>query len=278
MPIKTSIFIATSLDGFIARKDGSLDWLDRINKTVPAGVDGGFADFLASVNALVMGRNTFEQVLSFNHWPYGQKPVIVLANKPLEIPTDLKTTVSISHESPSALLLRLEHMGIKHVYVDGGLTIQSFIKEGLINEMTITLAPVALGEGKPLFGALATDIGLEHISTKSFHGFVQIKYRINQTHFNITPELAHKLITAQFPELAHLPIRSVEKQGHDNRTYRVGEHLLIRMPTDESYALKVPKEQKLLPKTIEIQNIRKLFKYIYKIFKRYLEQKQQKGG
>lgn len=180
MPIKTSIFIATSLDGFIARKDGSIDWLDRINQTVPVGVDGGFADFLASVDALVMGRNTFEQVLSFNNWPYGQKTVIVLTTKPLEIPEHLKTTVLISRESPSALLLRLEHIGIKHVYVDGGLTIQSFLKEGLINEMTITLAPVVLGEGKPLFGALTKDLLLEHASTNNFHGFVQIKYRINQ--------------------------------------------------------------------------------------------------
>lgn len=178
MPIKTSIFIATSLDGFIARRDGSIDWLDSINQTVPAGVDGGFGNFLASVDALVMGRNTFEQVLGFNHWPYGQKPVTVMSTKPLKIPEHLKASVSKSCESPRVLLLRLEHAGIKHVYVDGGLTIQSFIKEGLINEMTITLAPVVLGEGKPLFGALTKDLGLEHISTNSFHGFVQLKYRI----------------------------------------------------------------------------------------------------
>ncbi len=180
MPIKTSIFIATSLDGFIARKDGSLDWLDRINQSVPPGVDGGFGDFLASVDALIMGRNTYEQVLSFNQWPYGEKPVFVMTSRELEIPLDLSRSVSQSSESPSSLLRRLEHKGLKHVYIDGGLTIQSFIKEGLINEMTITLAPVVLGEGKPLFSALPHDLRLEHTFTNNFNGFVQIKYRIQQ--------------------------------------------------------------------------------------------------
>lgn len=178
MSIKTSIFVATSLDGFIARKDGSLDWLDRLNQEVPAGVDGGFADFLASVDSLVMGRNTFEQVLFFNHWPYGKKPVIVLTTRALDIPDHLKDSVSVSSEGPKQLLERLEKNGMKHVYIDGGLTIQSFAKEGIINELTITLAPVILGEGKRLFGFIGSDIRLQHVETKSFYGFVQVKYRV----------------------------------------------------------------------------------------------------
>ena len=181
MAPKVSIFIASSLDGFIARKDGRIDWLDRVNATVPEGEDGGFRDFLSSVDTLVMGRNTFEQVLSFDNWVYGEKPVVVLSSKPLNIPGHLQSTVSSSSESPHQLVARLAGAGISHIYVDGGLTIQSFLKANLVDELTITLVPVVIGEGKPLFGAVEKDVVLEHVSTKTFGGgFVQINYRVRK--------------------------------------------------------------------------------------------------
>lgn len=176
---KVSVFVATSLDGFIARKNGSLDWLDRANTDVPHGEDGGFAAFMASIDVLVMGRNTFDQVQSFGQWPYGEKPLVVLTKRPLSIASELKRTVSTSQESPKDLLVRLGAEGTRHIYVDGGLTIQSFLNANLVDELTITLIPVILGEGKPLFGPQEKDIILKHIATKTLDfGFVQLKYEV----------------------------------------------------------------------------------------------------
>ncbi|MBN4054240.1 dihydrofolate reductase [Nitrospira defluvii] len=153
-----SVFIATSLDGFIARENGDLDWLDAANKTVSEGEDCGYVAFMDSVDVLVMGRNTYEQVLSFGDWPYQNKPVIVLSSKPLEISASIRDTVSYSSESPKDLCLRLSQEGVKRIYIDGGITIQGFLSAGLVNDITITLIPVVLGSGKPLFGALDNDI------------------------------------------------------------------------------------------------------------------------
>lgn len=181
MTIRTSIFIACSLDGFIARKDGKLDWLDRANAAASAGEDGGFGAFMDSVDVLVMGRNTFEQVLDFDPWPYGKTPVVVMSSKPLSIPAHLQSTVSSSHESPQELLERLARAGIRHVYVDGGLTIQSFLRAYLIDELTVTLVPIVLGEGRSLFGPVEKDLLLDHVTTKNLDGgFVQIKYRVRK--------------------------------------------------------------------------------------------------
>lgn len=179
MAPKVSVFVATSLDGFIARKDGSLDWLDQANANVPSGEDGGFKAFMATVGVLVMGRNTFDKVMSFGIWPYGDTKVIVLTNKPLSIPVALSKTVSISSKTPKDLWLRLGKEGVDHIYVDGGLTIQSFLKENLVDELTVTLAPVVLGEGKFLFGPQNEDIVLRHLATKNLAGgFVQVKYAV----------------------------------------------------------------------------------------------------
>lgn len=175
---KISVFIATSLDGFIARKDGSIDWLNSVSATVPKEEDGGFRVFMESVDVLVMGRNTFEQVLTFGEWPYGEKRVIVMSSKKIEIPDHLSKTVSSSSESPVQVVGRLSAQGAKHLYIDGGLTIQRFLQVGLIHEITITLTPIVLGEGKPLFGHMGKDIVLSHINTRSFSGFVQVKYAV----------------------------------------------------------------------------------------------------
>ena len=158
MSARVSVFIATSLDGFIARKDGNLDWLDAANETVPAGEDCGYREFMQSVDALVMGRKTFEKVLSFGEWPYGNTAVTVLSRNPISFANSLPDAVKHSSEDPKTLCNRLANEGVKHIYVDGGITIQRFLSEGLVDEILITVIPVLLGEGIPLFGSLSQDI------------------------------------------------------------------------------------------------------------------------
>jgi len=179
MSIKVSVYIATSLDGFIARKDGSVDWLNEANAAVPKGEDCGFQAFMDSVDTLIMGRKTYEQVLSFGQWPYGKTPVVVLSRNPISFPPSLPDTVSHSSESPPDLLARLSREGVKHVYVDGGNTIQGFLSQGLINEITVTVIPVILGDGIPLFGSLDKELQLTHVHTTAFDfGFVQTTYSL----------------------------------------------------------------------------------------------------
>jgi len=176
---KCSVFIATSLDGFIAREDGSIDWLNEANEKVPAGEDCGYGAFMSNVDTLVMGRKTFEQVLTFGAWFYGATPVVVLSRSPVELPPDLPATVSCSQESPPGLVARLSAEGKKHLYVDGGLTIQSFLEYDLIDELTVTVIPILLGAGKPLFGRLQGDVSLRHVCTHTYEfGFVQSTYSV----------------------------------------------------------------------------------------------------
>jgi dihydrofolate reductase len=176
---KTSVYIATSLDGYIARTDGSLDWLDKANTTVTKGEDCGFKDFMDSIDVLVMGRKTFEKVLSFGTWGYGNTPVIVLSSNPLSFPDTIPESVTHSSESPRALLQRLSDEDVHHIYVDGGNTIQRFLAEGLIDEITVTTIPVILGSGISLFGSLDQDIHLNHLHTTTFEfGFVQTTYSV----------------------------------------------------------------------------------------------------
>jgi dihydrofolate reductase len=177
---KTSVFIATSLDGFIARPDGNIDWLNQANAAIPDGEDCGYEAFMATVDAIVMGRNTFEQVLTFDEWPYGEMKVVVLSRKGVLVPDALRKTVSASMEAPELLVERLSSEGAKHLYVDGGQTIQSFLSTGLINELTITVIPILLGQGRSLFGALKSDVILKHMSTNAYaFGFVQSKYIVD---------------------------------------------------------------------------------------------------
>lgn len=179
MKLKVSVFIATSLDGYIARKDGDLDWLDAANATVPKGEDCGYGALMQSVDVLVMGRNTFEKVRSFGSWPYGDTPVVVLSSKPILFPDDLVKTVQHSSETPSELCERLSGDGVEHIYVDGGTTIQRFLAAGLVDEVTITVIPMILGDGIPLWGPTAEDVPLTCLGAKVYDfGFVQLKYTI----------------------------------------------------------------------------------------------------
>jgi len=128
---------------------------------------------------LIMGRRTYEKVLSFRNWPYGNKPVVVLSGNMIEIPEDLARTVSCSSESPRMLCERLSGERAKRLYIDGGITIQRFLADGLIDDLTITVIPIILGSGRRLFGDAGTDIRLRHIATKTYEfGFVQLTYEV----------------------------------------------------------------------------------------------------
>lgn len=177
--MKCSVFIATSLDGFIARSDGSIDWLEHANRAVPEGEDCGYAAFITSVDTLVMGRRTFELALTFPKWPYESTPVVVLSRNRVLVPPALSRSVSASNESVQALVSRLSSEGAGHLYIDGGQTIQGFLTEQLIDEITITVVPVLIGSGRTLFGPLPHDVHLVQQSTRVYDfGFVQNKYRV----------------------------------------------------------------------------------------------------
>ena len=179
MNLVSSVFIATSLDGYIARKAGELDWLEAANTAISEDEDCGYNAFMATVDVQVMGRKTYEQVLSFGQWPYGNKPVIILSRNKIDIPNELTSTVSYSSESPKALCARLSEQGARRLYIDGGVTIQRFLAEGLINDLTVTIIPVILGNGIPLFRELGADILLKHLSTRSYDfGYVQLSYEV----------------------------------------------------------------------------------------------------
>lgn len=174
-----SIFVAVSLDGFIARPDGGIDWLDAANATLPKGEDCGYEAFMASVDVVVMGRLTFEQVLTFDRWPYDGRKVLVLSRRALKIPSLLGPGVAHSREAPEELIARLGNEGAKHVYVDGGMTIRRFMSAGLVDRMTITAIPILLGSGRPLFGPLPADRRLTLLGSQAHaNGFVQSTYRI----------------------------------------------------------------------------------------------------
>ena len=180
--VKVSIFIGTSLDGFIAREDGDIGWLRSINKKATPGEDFGFNSFLESVDLIVMGRKTFEQVIAFNDWPYKDTKIIVLTSNDIEIPEKLNKTVTTSNTLSSAQLIKeLSNQSINHIYVDGGTVIHDFLSAGLVDEITVTIVPILIGKGKSFSGLLPKDLYLQALKTTVYHfGFVQNKYKINK--------------------------------------------------------------------------------------------------
>ena len=172
MSFHAAAFIATSLDGYIARPDGSIDWLT--SRGEQAG-DTGYNEFMTSVDTVVMGRKTFEKVLTFDFWPYDGKQVEVLSTT---LAPDADERV-IVHRTLDALIETLNDRGAKRVYADGGRVIQTFLRAGLLNELTITTAPVLLGAGIPLFGPVPADIPLNHNATRTLKaGFTQSDYTV----------------------------------------------------------------------------------------------------
>ncbi len=170
--MKASVFIATSLDGFIARSDGALDWLPE-----GGGEPHGYAEFMATVDALVIGRKTFETVLAFPERPYGTKPVIVLSSRPATLEAPPGAICTIMAATPAEVVDHLAARGMSHLYIDGGVTIQRFLAAGLIQRLIITRVPVVLGTGIPLFGPVAHDLRFAHVATHAYpSGLVQSEY------------------------------------------------------------------------------------------------------
>ena len=168
-----SVFVGTSLDGFIARPDGSFDFLPA-----DGGEPHGYEEFIASVDAIVMGRNTFETVLAFPEWPYGDKRVVVLSSRVLDL-TAAGGVVEQKAGRPETIVAELAATGAHHLYVDGGDTIQRFLRAGLIDRLIITRVPVLIGEGIPLFGSLPHDVRLRHVATRQYpSGLVQSEYEM----------------------------------------------------------------------------------------------------
>lgn len=173
-----AVFIATSLDGFIARENGSIDWLHEANRLVPEGEDCGYSAFIDSVDAILMGRKTFETVLEFDHWPYGNLPVYIISRSLRELPPAVPGTAQLVTGEVAEISNKLGSTGHRRIYIDGGETIQSFLSAGAVTELTITRIPILLGKGRPLFGHLRHDIKLDHVNTKAYPGgFVQSAYK-----------------------------------------------------------------------------------------------------
>lgn len=169
--MKASVFVGTSLDGFIARANGDYDFLPP-----GGGEPHGYEEFMATVDALVIGRKTFETVLALDAWPYGEKPVFVLSTR-LLAPAPVGAVVERMSGTPDEIVLQLAARGIRHIYVDGGITIQRFLQAGLIQRLIITRVPVLIGAGIPLFGAVPFDIVLKHVGTRQYaSGLVQSEY------------------------------------------------------------------------------------------------------
>lgn len=166
MKKENKVYIATSLDGYIADQNGGLDWLHSIPN--PENSDMGYADLTASIDALVMGRVTFETVCSFDiDWPY-QKPVFVWSRTLKEVPVSLKDKVYLVKGTVGEILEQIHQKGFYKLYIDGGKTIQSFLKEDLVDRMTITIIPKLLGGGFPLFAELPSILDFECIDTQLF--------------------------------------------------------------------------------------------------------------
>lgn len=163
-----------SVDCFLARPDHALGFLDAGGQE-----SHGFEQFYAGIDVMVIGRKTFEGVLTFGQWPYGKNPVIVLSSRPLDFSSIQGGVVEQMSGEPAEIVKQLQSRGFKHAYIDGGITIQRFLAAGCIHRLVITRVPVLIGPGIPLFGPLSRDINLRHVATRSYKGgLVQTEYEI----------------------------------------------------------------------------------------------------
>jgi dihydrofolate reductase len=170
---KISIYIATSIDGYIARKDGSLDWLEYGHEG--GDEDYGFKKFFNSVDALILGRNTYEVVSGFEKWPYEGKRVIVLTRTLKEV----RQEAELFCGELSELLSKLHSENIKHVWVDGGVTASNFLEAGLVDFLTISVIAMVLGSGIPLFSLMNKESKCRLLNTQSYpSGLVQLNYEV----------------------------------------------------------------------------------------------------
>jgi len=172
--MKASVFVGTSVDGFIARRNGDFDFLPE-----GGGEPHGYDEFMSSVDVLVIGRNTFEKVLTFEKWPYAEKRVVVLSSRTIDVSNFRGATIERMSGSPAQITDRLATSGASHAYIDGGITIQRFLHARLIQRLIITRVPVLIGEGISLFGSLPHDVQLRHVLTKTYpSGMVKSEYEV----------------------------------------------------------------------------------------------------
>ena len=168
-----SVFVGTSVDGFIARPNGAVDFLPP-----GGGEPHGYNEFIATVDAIVIGRKTFETVLAMESWPYGDKRVVVLSSHPVDS-SKARGVVEQMAGPPAEVVAQLAASGAQHLYVDGGITIQGFLRAGLVQRLTITRVPVLIGDGVPLFGSVPSDVRLRHVATRHYpSGLVQSEYQV----------------------------------------------------------------------------------------------------
>lgn len=171
---RTSAFVGVSLDGFLARLDGSIDWLKPFE-----GGEHGYQAFIAEVDSVVLGRATYDFVLSMLAeglpWPYQGKRCVVMTHRSLHA-----TNEEHAFEGePGTLLARLHAEGARHVYVDGGVVIRAFLAAGLLDSLTISVVPSLIGSGRPLFGGVSRELGLTLESVTSFaNGIAQLRYGV----------------------------------------------------------------------------------------------------
>jgi dihydrofolate reductase len=171
--MRLSAFVGTSLDGYIARRNGDYDFLPA-----DGGEPHGYEEFMASVDTILIGRNTFDVVLKLPKWPYADKRVVVLSHSPLDLSGVGRSVEQMSGE-PATIIQTLAAMNAEHVYVDGGITIQEFLRAGLIHDLTITRVPVLIGDGISLFGSVPEDIKLRHLDTRQYKsGLVTSQYEV----------------------------------------------------------------------------------------------------
>lgn len=163
------VYIATSLDGFIATRNGGIDWLNEIPN--PEKSDYGYAEFINRIDAIVMGRNSFEKVLTFDFWPY-DKPVFVLSNTLTGLPDTALGKAEVINGDLYELIIILRKRGYDNLYIDGGKTIQNFLEDDLIDEMIITRVPILLGDGIPLFGKLTQGMKFNHTKTEILNNYL----------------------------------------------------------------------------------------------------------
>ena len=157
----TSVYIGTSLDGFIAKKDGGIEWLTQF---ASEEAFASYEEFTSKIDAIVIGRGTFEKVLSFPTWPYDKK-VFVLSASIKKVPDPLQDKVTVVSMAPAELLTHLSKEGFSSIYIDGGKVIQGFLDADLIDRLIVSQAPVLLGDGIPLFGPLLTELQFTHLRT-----------------------------------------------------------------------------------------------------------------
>ncbi len=172
--MKVSVFVGTSVDGFMARPNGDLDFLPP-----GGGEPHGYNEFMATVDALVIGRKTFDTVLAFPDWPYGDQRVVVLSSRPVDFSSVRGGVVEQMAGPPAEIVAKLAASGVQHIYVDGGIAIQRFLRDGLVQRLTVTRVPVLIGEGIPLFGSLPRDARLRHVATQQYpSGLVKSEYEV----------------------------------------------------------------------------------------------------